>query len=148
MTVAPPAPKAATKTAATPAAPAPAPVAPAAAPVEAPAASSFALDDNLPVPTVTRTIGQPSNYPLGSVNVGQSFIVPVAVADTITDEGERAKAWKEEARKVANRLSGAVRRFRESHEDIHFAIRTVNDDTLGHGVRVWRVAQAEGNAKA
>lgn len=145
-TVAPPAPKAATKTATKTAAapaPAPAPAAPA-----APVVSSFALDDNLPVPTVTRTIGQPSNYPLGSMNVGQSFLAPVAVADTITDEGERAKAWKEEARKVANRLSGAVRRFRESREDIHFAIRTVNDDTLGHGVRVWRVAQAEGNAQA
>lgn len=36
-------------------------------------------------------------------------------------------------------MSGAIRRYKKSHAGVGFAIRTVNDDKLGHGVRVWRV---------
>lgn len=128
---------AAPKAAAAPKAPAPQP-----APVVETAASAFVLEDNIPVPEVTRKIGEPSAYPFEHMNVNQSFRVPVTIADTITDAAEREKAFKEEARRLTNRLTGAARRFCEKtgNENKKFTVRTVDD---GQGVRCWRVADAE-----
>lgn len=135
-----PAPSAPKPAAPAPAAPAPAaPVAAAPAPVApAPVAPVFTLEDNVPVPeTTSRVVGQPSPYPLAQMGVNQSFFVPVSVADTITDEAERAKAFKEQARKLANAITGAARRFteKEGNENKKFLVRTVEG-----GVRCWRVA--------
>jgi len=122
-----PAPKAAT-------APAPAAAAP------APAASGFKLETGFDIPAAQRIGGgQSSNWPFKDMQPGQSFLVPVNVPDTIKGDDERATAFKEQARKVSNRVSGAIRRFKNSHAGTDFAIRTVNDETLGKGVRVWRV---------
>lgn len=78
---------------------------------------------------------------LAAVPVGKSFLEEVTVPDSITDAKEREKTFKEEAKRATNRITGAVRRFKAKNAGYEFAIRTVNDDTLGHGVRVWRVKE-------
>lgn len=123
--------------------------APATAPAtEAAAApsSAFKIETGFEVPARTTFGGGKSpEYPFADMPVGASFLLPVTVPDTIKDEGERAKAFKEEARKASNRISGAIRRFRKQNAGTDFAIRTVNDDKMGRGVRVWRVeAEAAG----
>jgi hypothetical protein len=40
----------------------------------------------------------------------------------------------EEKKRIANRLSGATRRFTKHNPAVKFAVRTVED-----GIRVWRV---------
>lgn len=108
---------------------------------ETPASSAFKIETGFEVPARTTFGGggKAAEYPFGDMPVGASFLVPVTVPDTIKDEGERAKAFKEEARKASNRISGAIRRYRKQNAGQDFAIRTVNDDKMGRGVRVWRV---------
>lgn len=102
--------------------------------------SAFKIETGFEVPARTTFGGGKSpEYPFADMPVGASFLLPVTVPETIKDEGERAKAFKEEARKASNRISGAIRRFRKQNAGTDFAIRTVNDDKMGHGVRVWRV---------
>lgn len=111
-----------------------------AAPATAAPSSNFKIETGFDVPARTTFGGGKSvDYPFSDMPVGSSFLVPVTVPDTIKDEAERAKAFKEEARKASNRISGAIRRHRKNNAGQDFAIRTVNDDKLGHGVRVWRV---------
>lgn len=107
---------------------------------EAVTVGKFTFDMGLPVPTVTRNSANPSEImaKLAAVPLGASFLEPVAVPEN-TAEAERDNVFKEKARSMSNRLSGAVRRFKEKHPGVDFQIRTVNDDTLGHGVRVYRV---------
>lgn len=128
-------PKAAPKAAPAPATPTPAVVA------------GFALETGIDIPPSQR-IGSnsaASPWPFKEMAVGQSFLVPVEVPETIKDDKERAAAFKELARKASNRVSGAIRRFKKQNDGTDFAIRTVNDDTRGHGVRVWRI-EVEGGA--
>lgn len=75
------------------------------------------------------------------VPLDRSFLEPVKIADTITDAAEQKKAFAAEARKVTNRIGGAIRRLHKTQPEANFAMRTVNDPTgpLGVGVRVWRV---------
>lgn len=114
---------------------------------EATASSAFKIETGFDVPARTTFGGKSPEYPFADMPVGASFLAPVTVPDTIKDDGERAKAFKEEARKTSNRISGAIRRFRKQNAGYDFAIRTVNNDKLGHGVRVWRV-EAENTAAA
>ncbi|MFN3612580.1 hypothetical protein [Tepidimonas sp.] len=107
----------------------------ASAPAAAPVASGFVLEDSVPLPAVVRTGGKASNYPLASMNVNQSFLVATSAPASISDPAERAKALGEENRRVSNRLSGVVRRFKKTDASKSFAIRTVDG-----GVRVWRTA--------
>lgn len=107
--------------------------------------SPFRLDTGLAVPIAARGGGKTAiPYPFAQMKPGISFLVDVAIPESITDEAERLKAFKEEARKVANRISGSVRRHRKTpgSEKQTFAIRVVNDGTLGKGVRVWREKDA------
>jgi hypothetical protein len=124
--------------------------APAAAPATGAAApsSAFKIETGFEIPARTTFGGgaKAPDYPFADMPVGASFLVGVTVPDTIKDDAERAKAFKEEARKASNRISGAIRRFRKNNEGYDFAIRTVNDDKLGHGVRVWRAEQEAANA--
>lgn len=109
--------------------------------------SGFKIETGFEVPARTTFGGgrDSVNYPFAEMPVGASFLVGVTVPDTIKDDAERAKAFKEEARKASNRISGAIRRFRKQNAGTDFAIRTVNDDNMGRGVRVWRVrAEAAG----
>lgn len=100
----------------------------------------FTFDTGLDVPAIThgsRTSETASK--LAAMPVGASFLEPVEVLDTIKDPAEREKVFKEKARIVSNRLSGAIRRFKKNNpEGFEFAMRTVDDPALGTGVRVWR----------
>lgn len=118
-----------------------APAAAAAAPAAAANASGFTIETGFEVPARTSFGGgaDAPSYPFADMPVNSSFLVAVEVPATITDATERAKAFKEEARKASNRVSGAIRRFRKTNAGNDYAIRTVNDDKLGHGVRVWRI---------
>jgi hypothetical protein len=102
--------------------------------------AGFKLDDGLTIPESKRVgAGKTGpSYPFGAMKVGQSFLIDVKVPATITNETEKAKAFKDEARRISNRIGGAIKRFRKSNPLANFATRTVNDDTLGVGVRVWR----------
>lgn len=78
-----------------------------------------------------------------------SFLIPVTVADTITDPAERAKQFKALCKTVQNRLGGTVRRLRAAAAKVEgsttkpdFSIRMVGDEKLGYGVRVWRLADS------
>jgi len=76
--------------------------------------------------------------------VEHSFLEEVTVADTITDPKERLAAFREEQNKVANRANGAIRRYKAKagNEGTEFAVRKVNDDAQGRGVRIWKVKAA------
>ena len=84
------------------------------------------------------------NKSLDDCPVNASFLEVAEVADTITDPKERAAAFKEEQNKLANRVNGAIRRYKakEGNEAAEFAVRKVDDDKLGHGVRIWKVKAA------
>lgn len=117
------------------AAPAPAPKAKG---KDAPApatAGGFVLETGIDIPARTRFGGEgtETSYPFADMTAGQSFLMPVSVPETIKDEKEKAKAFKEEARKLSNRISGAIRRFKKNNPGANFAVRTVDN-----GVRVWR----------
>lgn len=106
-------------------------------------ASKFTFDDNLPIPpkgVFGGRSGESNEFAekLAACPVGKSFLEPVVVADTITDAAEREKAFKEQSRKAMNRITGAKRRFQKNNAGYEFSVRTVNDDKLGHGVRIWR----------
>ena len=96
--------------------------------------TDFGLTAGLEMPARIRATGTPL-YPFASMKVGSSFLVEVDATD---------EAFKDEARKISNRMSGAIRRFRKSNPDVHFSARTVDDakGPLGRGVRVWRVEAA------
>lgn len=73
-----------------------------------------------------------------------SYLIAVTVGPEITDAEERVKAFKAQARTVTNRVGGIIRRHRKDNDGEHkaknFSIRTVMDDKLGFGVRIWRDA--------
>lgn len=102
---------------------------------------AFTFDVGLPVPSAR--VGAAASSEIGAklkaMPVGASFLETVTVPETITDANEREKSFKELAKTVTNRLSGATRRFAKSNAGYAFALRTVNDDVLGRGVRVYRV---------
>lgn len=101
----------------------------------------FKFETGLPVPPLAR--GSRSSKTadmLAAMPVGASFLEPVTIPDSIKDETERERAFKESARSVSNRLSGAIRRFKKNNDGYEFAMRTVNDPVNGVGVRVWREA--------
>ncbi|RTL04970.1 hypothetical protein EKK58_09190 [Candidatus Dependentiae bacterium] len=98
--------------------------------------SKFALEDGIAIPASTR-VGGVSPYPFANMAEGQSFFVAADIDEAFySDANELAAAKVEECRKIANRLSGASRRFSKNHEGYKFAIRTQTEPT---GVRVWRV---------
>jgi hypothetical protein len=102
--------------------------------------AKFDFDKGLNIPEATRGARSSETADkLSAMPEGASFLEPVTVPATVTDAGERDKMFKETARSLTNRMSGAIRRFKAKNDGYDFAIRTVNDDTLGRGVRVWRV---------
>lgn len=94
--------------------------------------TDFGLTAGLEMPARSRTSGDPL-YPFAQMKVGSSFLVEVSAGSD----------FKDEARKISNRMSGAIRRFRKNNPDVYFSARTVDDATgpLGRGVRVWRVKE-------
>lgn len=104
----------------------------------------FTFDTGLGVPPMTRGARtSETSAKLQAMPVGASFLEPVEVPAAIKDAGEREKVFKEKARSVSNRLSGAIRRFKKANpEGYEFAMRTVDTPEMGTGVRVWRVEAA------
>lgn len=108
---------------------------------KAPEAAKSKYDDGLAIPAKTRgAIGGTSQLAedLKNCPVGKSFLEEVIVPEG-TKESEREAVFKELVRKRSNGVSGTIRRFKKANPGFNFETRTVNDDVLGHGVRIWRV---------
>ncbi len=86
---------------------------------------------------------------LEDMPVGASKLIDVVVPASITDQNA-ADAWfTAEQKKVTNRATSTIRRFREqdaAHGQRQYAIRKVSDDTYGYGVRVFRIADGTASA--
>lgn len=113
-------------------------------------AGAFAVESGVELPAITRAVGKTTSPYTESMNALKlpepydpkklnSFFIPASAADNITDANEKAKALKEDARKISNRVSGIARRLTKGKTDeLAFAVRTTEKD--GHpGVRVFRV---------
>lgn len=107
------------------------------------ATPKFQYDLDLPVPTIRRSNGELSETAqmLAGMPLGASYLTPVIVPDTITDATEAEKAFKDGARIVSNRLSGAARRFVKQNPGHKFDVRTVTGGEQGRGVRVYCVGK-------
>lgn len=72
-----------------------------------------------------------SPYPFKSLPVGGSFMIPAEVIDkaNYSTEKEAAKAQAEACGLVANRLSGATRRFTKRNDGYKFTVFTVDNGT-------------------
>lgn len=101
------------------------------------ASSSIVIEKDIPIPATVRN-GGASPYPFGQMEVNDSFIIKSSKdADLFASDEEFGKALLEDYRTIANRLSGAVRRFtKKTEENFRFRVKTVPSEG---GVRVWRV---------
>jgi hypothetical protein len=104
--------------------------------------SLFALEDNVPVPTVSaRTKGGNTTYPFDAMNVGQSFFVPDAngkkAAKTMasTVSGANLRNSVEVAGQVRTNRKGAVVPLTEQTK--LFIVKSVVENGIG-GARIWR----------
>jgi hypothetical protein len=116
----------------------------------------FKIETGIPLPTIERKVGASSSpyaepmkaLPLGSTpETVASFFVPATVPNTITDPAEKAKALRDEARKISNRISGISRRLTKADPTLAFALRT-KEENGNVGVRVYRVAPAAAESGA
>lgn len=84
--------------------------------------------------------GSSALYPFATMEKGQSFFIPAEKVDAsaYSSETEANKAQSEACSLVANRLSGAVRRFTKRNAGYTFQVKTVNDTQRGWGIRVRR----------
>lgn len=95
--------------------------------------TAFEIESGIPIPARSRAAA--SAYPFGQLEVGQSFLIKSDVdRDLFIDEAEYNAAVRHQNRVVANRIGGAVRRFKKSNPDFVFVVRATPE-----GVRVWRV---------
>lgn len=73
-------------------------------------------------PALTRNM--PSPYPFATMDVNDRFFVDVEIDTSRYDADEAAKAIREEQKRIANRLTGAGRRFnKRSNSDFKFSVR-------------------------
>lgn len=110
-------------------------------------ASGFKLETGIALPPRARLTGgssKASPYPFKDMPINSSFLVTAEVPENTKDE-ERDAVFKDVQRKVANRMSGAIRRFKKSNPGYDFSSRSVASDELGYGVRVWRVEPGQGD---
>lgn len=108
----------------------------AAAPAPVISTSKITIDKNVPIPATVRS-GGVSPYPFSTMEVTDSFLIKSDVdADLYANDEEFGKALVEDFRVIANRLSGACRRFTKRNEGYKFRVKTVPAE---FGVRVWRV---------
>ncbi len=106
-------------------------------------AGDFTFETGLEVPAMTRNVRTSETAAkLTAMPIGASFLETVERNKTIKDDVEREKVFKEDCRTVANRLSGAIRRFKAKNEGYEFVTRVVDGAEVGSGVRVWRVEAA------
>lgn len=107
--------------------------------------TEFKLVDGVVRPPRVR-MGGKSPYPFSSMPVGKSFLLPAEVIDKskYVSEKEANKAQGDACARIANRLSGATRRFTKRNAGYKFTVFTVlNGVSLGFdhdiGVVVQRV---------
>lgn len=125
----------------------------------APVASPFTVETGVDLPAIVRAVGRatspyapvmsslqlPSPYDAKKL---QSFFVAASAPDSVTDPAEKSKAFKEDARKIANRVSGIARRLVKGKEaELAYAIRTGTWNGQ-YGVRVYRVQATPKTAPA
>ena len=95
--------------------------------------TSYTIEKDVEKPARTR-VSVPSPYPFATMGKGDSFLVPAEIDRAFyASEDEADKAQREELARVANRMSGASRRFTKRHAGVKLSVRTVDN-----GVRVWR----------
>lgn len=102
----------------------------------APADTGFILfGAERPKPEPTRGSRVSTQYPFDSVELNGGFEVLVKCFDSSSyaNEGEAKKAFKDEQRKIQNRLTGAIRRFGKKDATRKFSVRVTEG-----GVGVWR----------
>lgn len=111
------------------------------------AGTAFAIRfGDAPAPIERKIGGEKSPYatamedmPAPNGNQFANFFVPVPQPDAaITDAGERAKAFNENARKLANSLSGLSRRITKKDATKAFALRKKDENGV-LGVVVYRI---------
>lgn len=95
----------------------------------APAASSFAIEDNIALPSARGGKGG-SVYPFEQLGVNQSFFVPAT-----TERPNPAKS-------LASTVSSATKRYEGAEPARKFTVRSVDETAQGRGkgARVWRTA--------
>lgn len=83
---------------------------------------------------MSRSVASP--YPFAAMEVGKGFVVAHDIdPDLYASETEAETAKREALRTIANRLSGAVRRFTKKNDGFKFKVYTA-----ANGVGVKRVA--------
>lgn len=120
-------------------------------------ANDFQIETGIELPPISRLNAgrgeSPFAKPLKALQLSadpkklQSFFVAAAIGANIADPAEQTKAYKESARKIANRISGLTRRFTKADPSEVYAIRTMTNTKGQLGVRVFRV-KAEPKAAA
>lgn len=99
---------------------------------EAPVATTEAVayDTGLAIPAATRLApSSPLRTTLTTMPVGASVLVPLKPED-----GDQATARA----RSRSRINGLIARIRKDNPDLQFAVRAVDSEELGVGVRVWR----------
>lgn len=82
-----------------------------------------------------------SSYPFASLDVEDGFFIPASVdTSKIVSAEEATQVQREALAKVANRMSGAVRRFGKHNADKKFSVTMVTSEEEGFGVLVKRTA--------
>lgn len=81
--------------------------------------SEFKLESGVPIPKVSRVTKGSTKYPFESMNVGDSFAVPMKDASVET---------------VLNRVRAATFRYAKDYGG-KFTVRVMDDET----VRIWRI---------
>lgn len=118
-----------------------------------PAAPTFNYDFDFDIPE-SKAVGKKSKEPSAEAMAiwnmpapnaegkKASYLIGVTVPAEVTDAEERTKQFKATARTITNRVGGIIRRHRkdEANKLKNFSIRTVMDEKLGFGVRIWRDA--------
>lgn len=116
-------------------------------PPPAPPAPQFTFDTGLEIPK--RTVGGGGDktptelaLKLQQVPVDASFIETIVVPAEVQGDEARSEAFKKLAKQASNRVSGAIRRLRkdDAYKNRNYTVRTVADEKLGFGVRIWREA--------
>lgn len=117
----------------------------------APAKSEFTIIKKN-IPTLPRfREGGALRYPFANMQTGEQFFVATQInAAKYKDPGEAHTAQLEANRLTANRLSGAVRRFKKTHPGVSFTVRTTLKgveqgfhDTTNAGVVVKREKESK-----
>lgn len=102
--------------------------------------TAYTIEKNIPF--VRRRVGGgKTNYPFAQMEKGDSILIASEISNDdaalYANETEHKQAQREDLKVIANRLSGATRRFVKKNGDYKFAIQAEYEPKAG--VRVWRL---------